>query len=103
MENDSYFVTYCKNYAKTCIIIIVISCSMDARHVSGITFIGYAKAKLFESQILHLHNLKRRNSAFFAVLQISHSKGFNDEHNSYPKLSGKIVVNFHLINKLLDL
>jgi hypothetical protein len=39
MENDSYFVTYCKNYAKTCIIIIVIGCSMDARHVSGITFI----------------------------------------------------------------
>ena len=48
------------------------------------------------------HNLKRRNSVFFAVLQISHSKGFNDEHNSYPKLSGKIV-NFYLINKLLDL
>ena len=44
---------------------------------------------------IYKYKLKRRNSAFIAVLQFSHSKIFNDEHNAYPKLSGKIV-NFHL-------
>ena len=41
-----------------------------------------------------LHKLKYRNSTSIAVLHFSHSRFFNNENNSYPKMSMKRPLDF---------